>query len=160
LGGFGERSKARLDRGRCRFKWAEDEYLSGNPAGRLNESLLTEAKGDLSDAVNRAPQSNDALEAHYWLGKIERLHCAPLDPKSPRRAAAHSAAVAEFETALRLARELKDQLWGEPIAQEWATAALEEAARLTDNKAPGAAAAVTAAERAAGELKPFSAPWY
>jgi serine/threonine protein kinase len=162
LGGFGERVKARKDRGRCRYKWAEDKFANRKADEPLDETLLSEAKSDLTDAVNKSPNSNDALEAHFWLAKIERLHCQATDEKSPRRSTFHNAAVAEFETALRLAAELKDQLWGEPIAQEMAVAALAEATRLRDALTPGApatAAAIDAATKAIDALKLYSEPW-
>jgi serine/threonine protein kinase len=161
LGGFGERVKPRLDRGRCRYKWAEDEFASRRqPEQKLDESRLNEAKGDLSDVVSLAPESNDAIEAHYWLAKIERLHYRSLPVASPKRVTLHAAAVSELESALRVARDLQNKLWGEPIAQDLASAALEEATRLRDTASPNAPAAVDSAKRAIEALKPYSEPWH
>jgi tetratricopeptide (TPR) repeat protein len=161
LGGFGDRSKARLDRGRCRFKWAEDKFKSKEDGGRLDEPLLGDAKDDLTEAVNAAPDSNDAVEAHYWLAQVERLrYKAIVDLNSPRSGTQHAAAVAELEAGLKLARDLQNPFWAEPIAQEWASAALGEVNRLYAVNKTQLPRAVADATRAAEELKPYSAPWY
>jgi hypothetical protein len=88
------------------------------------------------------------------------LQYRSIEVKAPRRVALHAAAVSELEFALRLARELQNKLWGEPIAQEWALAALEEAGRLRDNGSPNSPAGVAAAQHAIEALKPYSEPWY
>lgn len=158
LGGFGERATPWMHRGRCKFKWAEDSYLSkAGPA--LDENLLRDAQSDLAEAANRAGESVEAIEARFWQAKIDRLRYRATDWRDPKRTTLHGSAVGQYDSALRLARELKNEFWAEPIAQEWAVAALEEASRLTDLKAPGAPAAVAAANRSAEELKVYSAPW-
>jgi hypothetical protein len=159
LDGFGERATPWMHRGRCKFKWAEDSFVS-RVGGGLDENLLRDSQSDLEAAVSRASDSVEALEAHFWQAKIERLRYRATDWRDPKRATFHANAVSQFDTALRLARELKNDFWAEPVAQERAVAALEEASRLTDLKAPSAAAAVAAANRAAEDLKPYSTPWH
>ena len=86
LGEFGERVKARKDRGRCRYKWAEDEFSSPRPDQKLDESLLNEAKGDLSDVVSLAP--NRTMRSKHTTGsRRSSLHYRAIEAKTPRRAA-------------------------------------------------------------------------
>ena len=162
LGGLNPRATAQMHRGRCLFKLAEDRVKNDRTLrpDALSE-ILSESKSDLSEAIGKAGESSDALEAHYWRGKIEMLRYQQPSLTPAQREQAYQAAASDFREARRIADKLQQNLWAEPITLEWALASQMELARL---ERLGYSAKFEAQLKEASELadsaKRFSKPWY
>lgn len=163
VGGLGTRPTPWMHLGRCRFKWAEDEYQQAGGTRELDEGLLGDASGNLDQAIQRSSGSMVATESYFWKGKIALLRYLAAD--AAKKAALYAEAEAAFRDALPLARSLKAAAWAEVIQQQWAVAAFQEAQRLVYANLPDAARkpdVARALERAsakARDLSDVSDPW-
>ena len=137
-GGLAARAAAFMHLGRCRFKWAEDEFNSApRGAGKLDEEQLTTADSSLDEVFVRMPESIEAVESHYYKAKIQLLRYAA--DAGLAKAALYAKAAAEFKRAANLAGTLKAAVWEEEALRAWAVAAMTEAIRQGDGALPGAA---------------------
>ncbi len=156
IGGFGSRAAPYMHRGRCRFKWAEDESKKPGATGP-DLALLTEAENDLNLVFTLGADTPEAAEAYYWKAQIARFRRDTSGGGEP--AELYAQAAEALKKSAELSQRLRLNDWAETALKEWAVAAYYEADRQALNRNQAAKDALEDALARAEALREFSPPW-
>src|SRR5439155_8442594 len=107
IGDQGQRSVARMHRGRTLFKWAEDKLRARRG---FDDAMIRKAEADLATALQEteADAASIRAECHYWQARCAMLRHEANIGDAP---ALYAAAAKDFATAL--------DFLGKPSASGW-----------------------------------------